>query len=366
MNNALCSRVLTPSTVWVITIACTVAVGSVYYNQPLLALIRETFAVPASQASLIPTLTQFGYAVGMLVLLPLGDLVQRRRLIVALSGLNAIALTAAALAPSFTGLAIASFAIGSTAVVPQLLIPLATQLTEPERRGQIVGTVMSGLLVGIVVGRFAGGLSGALWGWRSMFGIAAVLMVCLALLLARRLPGVPASAQLSYAALLRSLTTLVAEQPMLRQASLLGALLFCIYSGFWAILPFLLEHPPFELGTQVTGMFGLVGIAGAFGAPLLGKIVDRTSPGFVLNLAIALFVTALLLIWQFHSTLWGLAIGAVLLDLGTQTGQISNKARIYSLPAEVHNRLTTVYMVAFFAGGSIGSWLSSYGIRLMG
>ncbi|MBW4524071.1 MAG: hypothetical protein KME18_02575 [Phormidium tanganyikae FI6-MK23] len=164
---------------------------------------------------------------------------------------------------------------------------------------------------------------------------------------------------------MRSLPALFVEHSVLRQRSIAGAILFASYSGFWAILPFLLERPPFEFHSEIAGLFGLVGMISATASPWLGRITDRTSPRLTLKIAIGLFVAALLILFQFYSTFWGLILGAILLDLGTQTGQISNKAKIYSLPIEPHNRLTTIYMVIFFTGGAIGSWLFAYGWRFV-
>lgn len=355
------ATVLRQNILWLITIACTISIGSLYYNQPLLALISTDLQISSAEVTAIPTLTQISYAVGLLFFVPLGDRVDRRKLIVGLSGLNAIALVLAAMSPGLNSLLMASCAIGLTAVVPQLLIPFAAQLAGAEQRGRIVGTVMSGLLVGIILGRVAGGLVGGSFGWRSIFWIAAVLMFALGFVLLKQLPSViPIMIEVSYFSLLRSLPLLFAEHSALRQRSLAGAVLFASYSGFWAILPFLLERPPFEFHSEAAGLFGLVGMISATASPWLGRITDRTSPRLTLNLAIGLFAAALLILCQFYTTLWGLILGAILLDLGTQTGQISNKAKLYSLPIEVHNRLTTIYMVIFFTGGAIGSWLFAY------
>jgi predicted MFS family arabinose efflux permease len=185
MNSAL---VLRQNTLWLITIACTISIGSLYYNQPLLALMSTDLQISAADVSAVPTLTQISYAIGLLLFVPLGDRVDRRKLIVGLSGLNAIALTLAAVAPGFNGLLAASCAIGLTAVVPQLLIPFAAQLADAEQRGRIVGTVMSGLLIGIILGRVAGGLVGGAFGWRSIFWIAAALMIILGMVLLKQLP----------------------------------------------------------------------------------------------------------------------------------------------------------------------------------
>lgn len=347
-------------------IACLVSIGSIYYNQPLLPLISKTFQVSVVQVSAVPTLTQVGYALGMLLFIPLGDRTNRQRLIVIMSVLNAIALVLIAVSPSFGWLACMSFVNGVTGIVPQLLVPFAAQLATPEQRGRVVGTVMGGLLGGIVVSRVAGGFAGQFLGWRSIFWMAAVCMVGLAVVLSKRLPAATSSVSLSYGALMRSLLQLWAKYPLLRETSITGGLFFSIYCGFWATLPFLLEQPPFEMGSQVTGSFGLVGIVGTFAAPTVGRIADRRSPRLTLGVAIALLTLSLLTLWQFRTALWGLVLGAVLLDLGSQTGQISNQTRIYSLPVEAHNRLTTIYMVSYFIGGSLGSWLCSYGWKIAG
>lgn len=360
------SVVLGRGTIWLMAIACLITIGSLYYSQPLLPLMRETFQVSVVQVSAVPTLTQIGYALGMLVFIPLGDRTQRQRLIVSLSVLNAIALILTALAPNFTWLVLLSFVNGMTAVVPQLLVPFAAQLSTPEQRGQAVGVVMSGLLGGIVVSRIAAGFAGELWGWRAIFGIAAGLMVGLAIVLAKRLPESVPAATISYAALLRSLPRLLSDYPLLRQTALMGSLFFSVYCGFWATLPFLLEQPPFEFGSQITGLFGLVGIVGTLAAPVVGSIADRRSPQLTVGIAMVVLTLALLILLQFRTTIGGLLVGAILLDLGIQTGQVSNQTRIYSLPIAIHNRLTTVYMVSYFVGGAIGSWLYSYGWKQTG
>ena len=202
------------NTVWLMAIACLVSIGSLYYNQPLLPLISETFQVSVVQVSAVPTLTQVGYALGMLLFIPLGDRMNRQRLIVILSVLNAIALVLIAFSPTFGWLVWMSFANGITAVVPQLLVPFAAQLATSEQRGSVVGTVMGGLLGGIVFSRIAGGFAGELLGWRSIFWIAAVFMVGLAIVLAQSLPKITSSVTLSYAALMRSLLGLLRQYPL--------------------------------------------------------------------------------------------------------------------------------------------------------
>jgi predicted MFS family arabinose efflux permease len=348
------------------SIACLIAIGSLYYNQPLLVLINQTFQVSVVQVSAVPTLTQMGYALGMLLFIPLGDRSNRRLLIVILSVLNAIALLLIAFSPNFQWLVAMSFINGMTAVAPQLLVPFAAQLARPTERGKVVGTVMCGLLGGIVVGRLLSGFVGAWLGWRSIFWMAALVMVGLAIVLARSLPNISTSVQLPYRALMRSLAGLLKTFPLLRETSLMGALFFSVYCGFWTTLPFLLAQPSFNFGSQVAGTFGLVGLVGVMAAPIVGRLADRRSPRSTVMMAMVILALALLTLWAFQQVLIGILIGAILLDLGIQTGQISNQTRIYTLPVEAHNRITTVYMVSYFLGGSVGSWLCAYGWKLAG
>lgn len=357
---------LSQNLVWLMSIACLISIGSLYYNQPLLVLISQTFQVSVVQVSAVPTLTQIGYALGMLLFIPLGDRSNRRQLIVILSLLNAIALLLIAFSPNFQWLVAISFLNGMTAVAPQLLVPFAAQLALPTERGKVVGTIMCGLLGGIVAGRLVSGFAGAWLGWRSIFWMAAIIMVGLAVILARSLPNVSVSVQLSYGALMRSLARLLKAFPLLRETSLMGGLFFSVYCGFWTTLPFLLAQPSFNFSSQVAGTFGLVGLIGVMAAPVVGRLADHRSPRLTVMAAMVILALALFTLWAFQQALIGILIGAILLDLGIQTGQISNQTRIYTLPVEAHNRITTVYMVSYFLGGSVGSWLCAYGWKLAG
>jgi len=355
---------LTRSTIRLMAIACLIPIGGLYYNQPLLVVISQTFQVSALQVSAVPTLTQVGFALGLLLFLPLGDRLNRRALIVTLNGLNAIVLLLIALSPSFEWLVLMSFINGMTAVTPQLIVPLAAQLASPASRGKVVGTVMGGLLAGIVVGRLVSGFAGEWLGWRSIYGLAAAVMIGLMLVLSKRLPVLMPSVTMSYQALLRSLPSLLSTHVLLRETAITGGLFFSIYCGFWATLPFLLAQPPFELGSRAAGMFGLVGVVGVLAAPVVGRIADRKGAQVTVVAAIVLLGIAMLILWPFQRAIVGILLGAVLLDLAVQTGQISNQTRIYTLPKEAHSRITTVYMVSYFLGGSLGSWLCAIGWKL--
>ena len=306
-------------------------------------------------------LTQIGYAVGILLFVPLGDLMERRRLIVTMLGATALALGLAAMSPSMTWLIGASFAIGMTAIAAQIMVPFAAQLANPQERGRVVGTVMSGVLIGILLARTVSGFVGATLGWRAMYWLASGVMVLLAVTLFSVLPKNQPSLRVSYPRLMGSLFKLVRKQPVLREASMIGAMSFGAFSAFWSTLVFLLEQPPYHYGSEVTGLFGLVGVVGAAAAPLVGKLADRSSPSLTVGLGITITTSSFLVFWGLGHQLWGLVVGVILLDLGVQTTQISNQARIYSLPPEFHSRLNALYIMFYFVGGAIGSFLGAYG-----
>jgi predicted MFS family arabinose efflux permease len=353
---------LTNAFLWLLAVAAGLSVANLYYNQPLLPDIARTFGVKAARAGAVATATQVGYAVGLLLFVPLGDLVERRRLILGLLAAVTVALLAASAAPTLPLLAASSAAVGVTTVVPQVLLPLAAGLARPEERGRVVGRIVSGILVGILAARAVSGVVGRAAGWRATFVVAAVLMAALALALARWLPHAPPAAggvapaePRTYGALLRSLVTLAREQPVLRDAATLGALFFAAFSAFWTTLAFRLATPPLHYGSATAGAFGLLGITGALAAPLAGRFADRGEPRRTVGVAVAVNAAAWLLFLAAGHTLWGLAVGVVLLDAGTQAAQVSNQSRIYALPPALHSRLNTVFMVTYFCGGALGS-----------
>ena len=341
--------------IWLLTIATGASVANLYYNQPLLSDIARTFHASSRATGAIATLTQAGYAVGLLLFVPLGDVIERRRLIVALLCCVTGALLLAAVGPTLGVVAAASFAIGVTTVVPQLILPFAAGLAPPAMRGRVVGHVVSGLLVGILAGRAVAGVVNDLAGWRAMYVAAAGAMLALALLLRAVLPVSRPAVVASYGALVRSLGTLFRGEPVIRDAALLGALIFAAFSAFWATLAFRLQEPPLHSGSAVAGAFGLIGLVGAGVAPLAGRRADRRRPRATIGLALLGNVAAWLVLLVFGHTLWGIGVGVLLLDAATQAAQVSNQARVYALPVEAHSRFNTIYMVCYFIGGSLGS-----------
>jgi predicted MFS family arabinose efflux permease len=339
--------------------AAGLSVANLYYHQPLLGDIGRTFHASDRALGLIPTVSQVGYALGLLLIVPLGDSLERRRIIVIMSALVSLALVGVAVAPGLPWMVAASGLVGVTTVVPQLLVPFAATLAPTASRGRVVGTVMSGLLIGILLSRTASGFLGVRFGWRAMFWIAAALMLGLTVVLRLTLPKQPVSTPLPYPALLRSLGGLVREEPVLRLHSLLGALTFGGFSAFWATLALHLQAMPQHYGPQVAGLFGVVGVAGAVAAPLAGRYADARGDRRINALAIGILLLSFGVLGVVGQSLWGLALGVILLDLGAQANHISNQTRVYALRPEARNRLNTVYMGTYFVGGATGAWLGS-------
>jgi predicted MFS family arabinose efflux permease len=341
--------------VLILSASCGIVVANIYYHQPLLTQMGETFH---ASAAFLPMFTQIGAGLGMFLFVPLGDMFERRRLIVLVSAISAAACILNAVSPTLTLLSIASILLGLTSIVPHLILPFAAQISAPEERGRVVGTVLSGLLIGILAARTVSGFIGAAYGWRTMYWIAAALMIALAFILARALPTSEPPHTISYLKLLSSIATLIREQPLLRQASLIGGLLFGAFSVFWATLIYRLGD------ARLTGLFGLVGVAGALAASAVGRIADRRGPRFTVGIGIAITVASFGVFWLTGSTIPGLIAGVILLDLGVQAGHVSNQTRIYGILPEARSRLNTVYMVSYFVGGSLGSALGAYGWKL--
>jgi predicted MFS family arabinose efflux permease len=338
---------------------CGAAVANLYYNQPMLGLIARSFGTDAAGIAAVPTATQLGYAAGLLLLGPLGDRYDRRRVILCMAFALAATLFATAAAPSAAWLAACSFAMGMSATLVQQVIPLVAHLAPEHLRGRTVGTVMSGLLLGILCGRFVAGVVGESFGWRVMFAGSGVLAAALGLVLSRALPHLQAHAHGGYAALLRSTLAQAARHATLREAALGGALLFGAFSAFWVSLTPLLESAAFRLDARIAGVFGLIGAAGALMAPLAGRWTDRRGPLAVLGGAIAAVAVSFVMFYFSGRSLAGLIAGTLLMDLGIQAALIANQARLFALDAQARSRINAFFMTAYFLGGALGAWCAS-------
>jgi predicted MFS family arabinose efflux permease len=340
-------------------VASAVAVANIYYNQPMLADMARTFNASAHQIGLAATATQVGYAAGMPLFLPLGDLVERRKLVTILFLLVAGSLVGAAVSPSLAVLVTASFCIGLTTVIAQILIPLASDLSSAGEAGKTVGTMQGGILLGILLARTVSGFVSHLLGWRTMYFLAAAMALVFAGLLRSKLPVMPKREVLSYGKLMQSLWQLLAELPKLRQVMTVAGCFFAAFSAFWTTLIFFLERPPYHYGSQTAGLFGLVGAVGAGVAPLAGRMSDRRSPRFVVQIAVVLVLGAFALFWGFGLHLWGLVVGVIVLDAGVQAAQVANQTRVFALRPDARSRVNSLYMIGYFTGGSIGSLVAS-------
>lgn len=340
-------------TLFAMALACGTAVANIYYNQPMLGMIAARFPA-GGVAGLVATLTQVGYALGLLLLLPLGDLFERRRLIVVQFVAVAIASAGAALAPGAWTLLAASLALGAASTVAQQIVPFVAILAEPSRRGAAIGFVMSGLLTGILFSRTLAGFVAEHFGWQAMFGVAVPIALASAVLMGLCLPVHRPGHALHYGALLASLGKLWRTEPVLRRAGFTQGMLFAAFTTFWTILALRLQQPRFHLGPDVAGLFGAVGAVGVAMAPLAGRMADRRGPYVVIALGTSVSLLAWLVFGVWPSIV-GMAVGVVLLDFGVQVSLVSHQHLIYGVHAEYKSRLNTVFMTTMFFGGSLGS-----------
>jgi predicted MFS family arabinose efflux permease len=340
-------------------VAVGLSVANLYYVQPLVAMLRHDFHVPSGVAALATTFGQLGYVAGLAALLPLGDLLERRRLIVVLSVACAASLVLVAAAPSLALLLGAMALVGVTSVVTQLVVPLAATLAPAHERGRVVGMVMSGLLLGILLARTLAGLLAQALGWRWVFVSAAGAMALVAVALGRFLPASRAGVQLSYGRLLASLVQLFKEEPVLRRRAGFGALSMGAFSVLWTSIALLLSGSPYHYGSARIGLFGLIGAAGALMASAAGRLADRKRVReLTVGCAVCIVVAYLALLLGASSLVW-LIVGIVVLDVGTQGMHITNQSEIYRLRPAARTRLNSLYMTAYFIGGTLASALSA-------
>jgi predicted MFS family arabinose efflux permease len=332
-------------------VACGLAVANLYYAQPLLELIADSFHVGQGTATVVVTMTQLGYALGLLFVLPLGDLINNRKLTSRTMIGTAVALAIAAISPNF-GLFIAvSVLIGVTSVVAQILVPLAAHLAPEADRGKVVGQVVSGLLLGILLARSVSSVVADAWGWRTIYVISAVLMVVMSVVLARMLPDREAPHRASYRELMGSVLELARAEPMLRRRSFCQAMFFGAFSAFWTSIAYELigAHHFTQAGI---GLFALVGATGACVAPLAGKLADLGHGHLGSAAAVVIGVGAMLVAGFGSGSVILLGLAAVLLDVAVQAHQAFSQRDIYGLRPDARARVNTVFMTTMFVGGA--------------
>jgi predicted MFS family arabinose efflux permease len=346
-------------------LACAVGVSTIYYNQPLLLEMGHSYHAQPGQTGFVAVATQIGYAVGLLCFVPLGDVLERRSLMVRMYGAVAVALLLVGLAPSLTWLIAFSVIAGMLASVTHIVLPIAPDLVEDNQRGRAIGIVMTGLLLGILLARTFSGWVSRIHGWRTVYFVAAGINLVFVPLLWRVMPKLPPKQPLRYSEAMYSLWTLFRTQPLLRESCVLGALAFASFSCFWTTLAFLLDSH-YGLGPGVAGTFGVVGAAGAMIAPVAGRFSDKHGPRWVLTLGGAILAASYIFLWMEEKApvsmavhLAALAVGVIVLDVGAQMMQVANQTRIFGLVPSARSRLNTVYMTVYFSGAAAGSALST-------
>lgn len=341
-------------------IACGLAVGNVYYAQPLLDAMAEAFGLSPGSIGIVMTLTQVGYGLGLLLLVPLGDLLNRRRLIVTQTLLSAAALLMIALASNSAWLLIGVTLTGLLAVVTQVLVAYAATLAVPAQRGKVVGVITSGIVVGILLARTVAGGMADLAGWRSIYLLSAGLTLVMAALLFRVLPKDEEERPTTrYVALIASVFSLFREEPVLRQRAILALLTFASAMVLWTPMVLPLAAPPLSLSHSEIGLFGLAGAAGALAAARAGHLADRGWGQWVSGLSLLLMLGSWLPIALTQSSLWALLLGVITLDLGLQAVHVTSQSMIYSVRPQAQSRLTAGYMLFYSIGSALGSIAST-------
>lgn len=351
--------VIDDALVFLLACAAGLGVATLYYNQPILGVLATDFHATAGEIGYIPTLTQIGYTIGILLLAPLGDRYDRRHVILFKILMLGLGLLVMAATQSLTQLGAASIVIGIAATLAQDCVPAAATLAPEARRGQIVGSVMMGLLLGILLSRVVSGVVAEALGWRTMFVLAAVAVGVLGLVAHRRLPAFAPTTDLPYHTLLGSLLTLWRRHAELRRAAIAQGFLCAAFSAFWSTLAIMLHEPPFSYGSAVAGCFGLAGAAGALAAPIAGRIADRYGPEAVTQLGAALVLVSFAGFAIAPQNLWWLIAGTLLFDLGIQASMVAHQSIIYRLDPAARSRLNALLIGSMFTGMAGGSVLGS-------
>lgn len=359
---------LSPSLVRLLAVICAVTVANLYYAQPLLDVIAKQFNASQTSAGFIITATQLGYAAGLLLIVPLGDILRRRPLLIILLGIDAVALVASAIAPNIQIFNTLAVLIGLSSVAIMIVVPYAVTLAKQEERSHVLGILMGGVLLGILLSRtLAGGLA-ALMDWRAVYFSASGFMVVAAIVLWRSLPASVPELQIGFGAQMRGIIGIVRTQSVLRWRSLIGAFAFAAFSCFWTTATFLLSDPPYNFSQFQIGLFALVGAAGAATTIAGGRLLDaRRQMRWHITVG-----TLILLVISFGFIGWGaklfawLVIGALLMDACIQAIHVTNQSVIYDLLPKARSRLTTVYMTTFFIGGALGATAGSHAYHQWG
>lgn len=335
-----------------------ISVANLYYCQPLLNVIREDIGLTEFQVNLMPVTTQIGYALGLLFIIPMGDLYNRRRTILICFGALIFSLLSVAFSHHATTLLLASFITGVTSVAPQIFLPFVSQFARPEEKERKTGFILSGLLVGILTSRVISGYVGHLWGWRTMYIIAAILIGISGVLLFKFFPYVEPTFKGRFRQLMSSIGHLIKEYPRCITYSVRSGLTFGSFLGLWACLAFRMKEAPFFQGSDVVGMLGICGIAGALTASNIGKYIPRVGVERFNNIGGRIITASWILLLLFNSSYVGIIAGIILIDIGMQCIQLANQSATLKLCSSASSRMNTIFMVTYFIGGSIGTFLA--------
>lgn len=349
---------LPASILWTLAIVAGISVANLYYNQPLLNMIRQELGVSEFQTNLIAMVTQIGYALGLLFIVPLADLYQRKRIITTNFALLILSLLVIAIAGNIHLILAASFVTGICSVIPQIFIPIASQFSRPENKGRNVGIVVSGLLTGILASRVVSGFVGELFGWREMYYIAAAMMLICGIVVLRVLPDIQPNFRGKYSDLMKSLFSLLKEYPQLRIYSLRAGLVFGSFLAMWSCLAFKMGQAPFYAGSDVIGLLGACGIAGALSASVVGRYVKRVGVRRFNFIGCGLNLLAWLLLFVGENSYFGIIVGILIIDIAMQCIQMSNQTSLFELCPSASNRVNTIFMTTYFIGGSLGTFLA--------
>lgn len=349
---------LPASLLWTLAIIAGISVANLYYNQPLLNRISRDLQTSEFTANLIAMITQIGYAIGLLFIIPLGDLFKRKTIILINFTVLIVSLLTIALTPYIHLFLFASLLTGICSVMPQIFIPIAAQFSTPKTKGRNVGMIVSGLLTGILASRVVSGIVGEYLGWRFIFFVAAGMMVICLIIIMRVLPDMPCNFKGKYSDLMKSLFSLVIEYPQLRISSLRAGIAFGSFLALWTSLAFKMGQAPFFAGNNIVGLLGLCGIAGALTASYIGKYVHVLGVKRLNYIGCGLIFVAWFSLYFGQDSYVGIITGIFIIDIGMQCIQLSNQTTIFALNPKAANRINTIFMTTYFIGGSVGTFLA--------
>ncbi|MEO6548707.1 MAG: MFS transporter [Ferruginibacter sp.] len=332
-----------------------VCVANIYYNQPILKEMADSFHTSENKIGFVSVLTQVGYGLGLFFITPLGDKISRKKLIIALHIMLIACLMGNFFIKHLIGLYAISLLTGMLAVAAHVIIPMAVSM-QKGNKGRTVGIIFTGILIGVLAARVFSGYISHWLGWRYVYGISAFMVAITTIMLQLSLPDLPASFTGNYKEVLQSTFAQVKRFALLRQTAVLGALVFGVFCSFWTTLTFHLGGAPFFYHSDTIGLFGILAIGGALLAPVFGKWADKGNPARVQLLSVGMLIISVILVKLLPDNISSFIIAVLLLDIGVQATQVTNVATIYSLDETAHSRINTVYMTSYFIGGAVGSF----------